>query len=560
MFLFLGSAAAAPGDLDPAFGISGLAEATQGLGTVMALQPDGKILVAGYTFPWELSVVRYTADGRLDDSFGSHGVAVGPSGRATGLAIQPDGKIVATGYVADGTMSVVRFTAAGTLDSGFGSGGVATGPQGDGYAIAVQADRKIVVVGTSGDLFTSLAALTVLRLQPDGAPDAGFGLNGVVRTSLGLGSVGRDVAVQTDGKIVAAGYADAMTLVRYLTDGRLDSGFGSGGIAKSTGPGPSSAESVAMEADGRIVAAGGAGSDLAVARFLADGRPDPSFGSGGFMTAHAGGLGGASDIAVQADGRIVLAASGANDVALARVWPAGNLDSDFGEEGISQVTFGVWSQASAVALEPDGRILAAGSSSSESETHFLLARFRVTTPTTIGANVTVVPYGRKLELHGTAAAPRLGGAVQLLARGCQGHAITRPGSTRETAGGAWAVQATPHVTTAYRAEILGERSVSMTVQVRPRVMIRRVSRGQVQVRVLYGRALMGELIALQRNRGTGWNTVTTAQLQRIRRTHAGVISGVTFKAKPRGGSLRVLLSQPNPDACYATGVSRSIAH
>ena len=97
LLLFLGSAAAAPGDLDPTFGTNGVAEATQGLGTVMALQPDGKILVAGYTFPWELSVVRYAPDGRLDRSFGSGGVAVGPSGRALGLAIQPDGKIVAAG-------------------------------------------------------------------------------------------------------------------------------------------------------------------------------------------------------------------------------------------------------------------------------------------------------------------------------------------------------------------------------------------------------------------------------------------------------------------------------
>jgi len=554
LLLFLGSAAAAPGDLDPTFGTNGVAEATQGLGTVMALQPDGKILVAGYTFPWELSVVRYAPDGRLDRSFGSGGVAVGPSGRALGLAIQPDGKIVATGYTANRSMSVVRFTGAGSLDASFGSGGVATGPEGDAFAVAVQGDGKIVVVGTSGDPFSSLAAITVLRLQPDGVPDAGFGSNGVVKTSLGIATVGRDVALQPDGKIVAAGYSDAMTLIRYENDGSLDPGFGSGGIAKGNAPRFSSAESVVLQGDGRIVAAGGAGSDLAVARFLSDGRPDPSFGSGGAMTAHAGGLGSASDVALQADGRIVVAASGANSVALARLWPNGDLDSTFGEDGIAQVALGSWSQASAVAVEPDGRILAGGFT----DTNFLLARFRVTTPTTIGANLTVVPFGRRLELHGTATDPQPGGEVQVLARGCQSRAVTRPGSTREAADGAWAAHVTPRVTTGYRTEILGERSVSITVQVSPRVTIRRLSRSRVQVRVLYGRALTGEVIALQRNRRTGWNTVASAELQRIGRTHAGVVSGVTFKAKRRGGSLQALLRQPNPYACYATAVSRSI--
>jgi uncharacterized delta-60 repeat protein len=561
MLLFLGPAAAAPGDLDPTFGTGGAAEATQGLGAVMTLQPDGKILVAGYTFPWELSVARYTPDGRLDRSFGSGGVAVGPSGRAIGLAIQPDGKIVATGYVADGTMSVVRFTGAGSLDASFGSGGVVTGPPGDGFGIAVQADRKIVVVGTSGDPFSSLAAITVLRFQPDGAPDAGFGSDGVVRTPLGMGSAGRDVALQPDGKIVAAGSSDVMTLVRYETDGRLDLTFGSGGVAKMTAAGAfSSAESVVLDPGGRLVAAGGSAFGMAVARFLSDGRPDPSFGSRGATTAHSGGLGVATDVALQDDGRIVVAASGSNLVGLARVLPDGNLDSDFGEEGISQVALGSWSSASAVAVEPDGRILAAGSSSSETETHFLLARFRVTSPTTIAAAPFVVPYGTELRLAGTAADPQQGAAVQILARGCHAHANTRPSATRQLANGSWATGVTPRARTGYRAEIFGERSVAVTVQVRPRVTIRRLTRSRVRARVLFGSGLTGEVMTLQRfQRATGWSDLRTGELRRTGRTRDGFVSTATFKAGRQGGQLRALLRQPNSDACYADAFSRPIS-
>jgi uncharacterized delta-60 repeat protein len=559
MLLFLGSAAAAPGDLDPTFGAGGVAEETQGLGTVMTLQPDGKILVAGYTFPWELSVARWTPDGRLDSTFGSGGIAVGPSGRATGLALQPDGKIVATGYVAEGSMSVVRFTGSGSLDPSFGSGGVAAGPRGDGSAIAVQADGKIVVVGTSGDPFSSLAAITVLRFQPDGAPDAGFGTNGVVRTPLGLGSVGRDVALQPDGKIVVAGSSDAMTLVRYDPDGSFDASFGFGGIARVTAGAFASAESVVVAPDGRLIAAGGSTLGLAVARLLPDGRPDASFGVGGAATVHAGGVGGASDVALQADGRVVVAASGPQFVALVRVRPDGSLDSNFGEEGISQVALGSWSQASAVAIEPDGRILAAGSSSGETETHFLLARFRVTSPTTISRIPFVVPYGSQIELAGTAVDSQPGTEVQILARGCNAHTSTRAATTHEQLAGNWTAHVTPRVRLGYRARILGDRSVSVTAEVRPRVTVRRLTRSRVRVRVLFGRALTGEVIVLQRYRPNGtWTNVGITELQRTGRARNGVLSGATFKVKRRGGPLRVLLRQPNPYACYAEAVSRPI--
>jgi uncharacterized delta-60 repeat protein len=421
----------------------------------------------------------------------------------------------------------------------------------------VQADGKIVVAGTSEDPFTSLLAITVLRLRPDGAPDANFGSNGVVRTPLGLWSFGRDLALQPDGKIVVAGSSDAMTLVRYETNGSLDHSFGSGGIARAPG---FSAESVVLEPDGRIVAAGGTNLGLTVARFFPDGRLDPAFGVRGVATARSGGLGGASDVALQADGGIVVAAGGQRVAALVRVRPDGKLDSDFGEEGISQVAFGSWSQASAVAVETDGRILAAGFSSGVSTTNILLARFRVTSPTTIAASPLVVPYGSQIEVAGTAVEPRPRATVQILARGCNAHTTTRAGTTTEQAGGEWRARVTPRDRIGYRARILGDRSVAVTVQVRPRVTVRRLTGSRVRVRVLFGRELTGETITLQRFRpASGWSDVRSAELQRVGRARDGVLSGATVRAVRGGGPLRAFLRQPNPYACYADAFSRPIS-
>jgi len=561
MLFLLGSASGAPGDLDPTFGTNGVAEATAGVGNAMALQNDGMILVAGYSVPWELTVARYTSDGRLDRSFGNDGTATGPSGSALGMAVQTDAKIVATGYMANESMSVVRFTAGGALDAGFGSGGIARGPQGDGHAIAVQADGKILVAGTSVDPVSSLEAITVLRFRPDGAPDAGFGSNGVVRTPLGLGSNAQALALQPDGKIVVGGESAGLTLVRYEADGTLDQTFGSGGIVTSTAGGSSRAESLALEPEGQIVAVGGAGMRLAAMRFLPDGQPDFSFGDEGATTTGTGGIQGASDVAVQVDGRIVAAAYGPTVVTLVRFQRDGSLDPDFGEEGISSTKLGSNSAGAAVALEADGRILAGGFSSGVGETHVLVARFKASSPTTIGANPAVVPYRAGIQLAGIAADPQRGTPVRILARGCYAPLGKRPRTTWEFADGGWHTHVTPLSKTEYRAEILGDRSVSVTVQVRPRVMVRRVTRTHVRVRVLFGRALTGQTITLQRFRpATGWGDVQYAELQRVGRAPNGVLSGATFRAGRRKAPLRVLLRQPNRDACYATGVSRPVAH
>lgn len=563
LLLFLGSAAAAPGDLDPTFGTGGETELALGSVAVaegIALQPDGKIVVAG-SGPGGFTLARFDADGTVDRAFGSGGKVEGPGGAAYAVVRQPDGKLLAAGGLDGGPMAVVRYTADGNRDSSFGTGGIASGPLGTARGLVLQPDGKIVLCGSSPDPDSSAHDnVVLLRFEPDGTPDAGFGSNGVVRTRVGTSSRAWALALQPDGKILAAGsggdFAGSLAVVRYRPDGELDPSFGTSGVVMAA---PTLATAIGVQPDGRIVVAGTADLRLAVMRFAPDGRVDPSFGSNGLMTTGSGGLGGAWDLALQADGRIVISGWDTSVFTLVRLSTGGELDPSFAEGGISRASFGFWSDARAVAIQPDGRILAAGLNSHESETNFALARYRVTSPTSIGAAPLVVPYGATITLEGTAADPEPGAAVQILGRDCYAYSTARSRATAEDTSGAWTATVTPRGRTSYRAEIAGDRSIPVEVQVRPRVTLRRLTRSRVQARVVYGHSLAGETIDLQRFRqGSGWGHIRYGSLRRLGRAKGGVVSSVTIKTGQRRGPVRALLEQPNPYACFATAVSRAI--
>lgn len=216
----------------------------------LAVQPDGKILVAGTRQPGgtndgSIVVARLNADTSLDTSFGDAGLAIvnvspGLLDEARALALQPDGKIVVAGYATfnDYAFALVRLTATGQLDAGFGSGGiVTTAPsfQSQGRSLALQPDGKIVVGGASNFGFA------LLRYLADGSLDTTFGSGGVVFTSVGVPNAGiNDVTIQTNGKIAAVGNAlsgfgfdsGEIEVVRYNPDGSLDTGFGTGGRSR----------------------------------------------------------------------------------------------------------------------------------------------------------------------------------------------------------------------------------------------------------------------------------------------------------------------------------------
>lgn len=407
--------------------------------TSIAVQPDGKIIAAGYAFNMvtspvtysDFALARYNSDGSLDDgspndstpqdSFGNQGKVITDFNRwsdaVNDIAIQPDGKIVAVGYAGlpDSTRAfgMARYNPDGTLDNTFGASGKITtefGPnRSEAEAVAIQADGKIVLAGHHYALpYTDHVALA--RYHPDGTLDSSFDWDGRVLSSLGGGSCSNDssraydLAIQPDGRLVIVGHAGihggspescslvALTVARYTPLGQLDPSFNNNGVAyvsfTSENFPRNGGEAVALQPDGKILAAGWVEltsmgiyrNAMTVARLNPDGTLDGTFGHGGktVTTAESNNTATAHSIAVESGGRILLAGSkgrddslSLRDVFLARYNPNGFLDDSFGVGGTFAVDFGNTDgrgmsndQATAIAVQPDGRILMAGSSAS----------------------------------------------------------------------------------------------------------------------------------------------------------------------------------------------------
>ncbi|MFD5426499.1 calcium-binding protein [Streptomyces sp. NPDC127084] len=404
-----GLAQAAPGDLDPTFGTGG--KVTTGFGAGLspfgedlAIQADGKIVAVGGSdtgLGSDFALARYNTDGSLDATFGTGGLVTtdfGGTDAAIGVAVQPDGKIVTVGYSdAGGTLNdfaLARYNTDGSLDATFGTGGLVTTDFGPGRsdvanAVALQTDGKIVAVG--GSALVAANDFALARYNTDGSLDATFGTGGRVLTDFGGdGDIASAVALQTDGKIVTAGLSNAsgtfdFALARYDTDGSLDATFGTGGLVTTDfGATNNWAFGVALQTDGKIVAAGYSNAsgtfDFALARYDTDGSLDATFGTGGLVTTDFGGFDIGFAVALQTDGKIVAAGysdvSGTIDFALARYNTDGSLDATFGTGGLVTTGFGgSFDAASAVALQADGKIVAAGSSDASGTSEFALARY-----------------------------------------------------------------------------------------------------------------------------------------------------------------------------------------
>src|SRR6266542_1606848 len=274
------SAQAAPGDLDTSFGTGGKVVTDFGAGgdyaAAVAIQPNGKIVAGGDAqigSTLGFAVARYNANGSLDSSFGTGGkVTTGFGGSQgawiDGIALQKDGKIVAAGQGRSGTTAafgLARYNANGSLDTSFGSGGLVATTFGTGNTrvngIALQPDGKTVAAGFDNNGTSYEFALA--RYNADGSLDTSFGTGGKVTTDFGFGAdVAWAVAVQPDGKIVAAGYASAtgrylIALARYNADGSLDTSFGSGGrVTTAISDRYDLAYAMALQPDGKIVVVG----------------------------------------------------------------------------------------------------------------------------------------------------------------------------------------------------------------------------------------------------------------------------------------------------------------
>ncbi len=345
------------GSLDTAFG-NGLAGANNTVNAI-AVQPDGKVLVAGaFTTVNGTSrgrVARLNSDGSLDTGFGN-GLA-GVNGTASALTVQPDGKVLVAGAftTVNGTSRgrIARLNSDGSLDTAFGNG--LTGVNGTASAIALQADGRVLV----GGAFTTVngsSRTRIARLNTDGTLDTTFG-NGLA----GASSPVLSIAVQPDGKIVIGGSfvsvngAARARVARLNSLGALDSSFGSGSAGADN-----SVNALALESDGTVLVGGAFSSiDSLARRFLArlnsSGIVSPGFGNG---TSGANGI--IYAVTGQADGKILTAGSfstmnGVIQGNVARLNADGTLDTGFGNglSGTDGIVYGA-------AVQPDGKIVIVG--------------------------------------------------------------------------------------------------------------------------------------------------------------------------------------------------------
>jgi uncharacterized delta-60 repeat protein len=334
------------GTLDSGFGSTGIVHTEVNENTVnvnaIVVQADNKIVVVGAGSNGTdngFAIIRYNSDGTLDVDFGNGGLAFTPINtghdQANAVALQSDGKIVVAGttfsdglYIND--IAVVRYLTNGILDTTFGIDGISITDvdmnEDTGYAMVVQNDDKIVVAGQSSN--STNEDILVIRYSSEGYVDASFGDNGIVTTAIHTGhDVGRAVAMQDDGKIVVAGWCETgeyshvmkrdFALVRYNNDGTLDASFdGDGLVTTAIGTIFDIGQAVAIQSDGKIIVAGesfnndGTDYNFAAARFNSDGSLDTEFSNDGIITTD---ISSRNDkcyaLAIQSDGRIILAGS-----------------------------------------------------------------------------------------------------------------------------------------------------------------------------------------------------------------------------------------------------------
>lgn len=410
----------------------------------LVIQPDGKIVVVGNTgkfYPdWDFAVVRYNRNGSLDKSFDVDGRQTINMrvGSAEAVALQPDGKIVVAGsqntsgqfLYTESDFVLARLNSNGSLDQTFGRGGKVTANFfhnfDRAYDVAVQTDGKIIVAGEVMSDNPRGYYFGVARYNTDGSPDDGsgrdstpsdsFGTRGRITDNFGGSATARAIVIQPDGKIVVAGTAFSPTdttypydsdfiLARYLSDGRPDTTFGAGGHQTTTftGDGGNELVGIALQPDGKIVAAGNSGEGVALARYNSDGSLDNSFdGDGRQMTDFLNGV--VADIAIMPGGKIVVAGTNPDphgvvvlccvnprDFALARFNPDGSVDTTFdgdgeltsdflcGHFGLYPYITGSVEVASAIAAQPDGKVVVVGDIywGSRSGLDFAVARYPV---------------------------------------------------------------------------------------------------------------------------------------------------------------------------------------
>ncbi len=358
------------GSLDTTFGNAGVNTPSIGTrnwdsGQSVAVQADGKILVAGSADTGvigsnsDFALVRYDSNGNLDTTFSEDGKQTTNIGGSSStwdegysVLAQSDGKILVAGLTGPSEeIAVVRYLEDGSLDTTFSTNGIqTTGVTANDVktcSVMLQTDGKILVAGTSTNYARgAFNEFALVRLNSDGSFDTTFSEDGKLTTAIGSTSdnYGQCIALQSDGKIVVAGFMVTGTfsysdfvLLRYNTDGSLDTTFNGNGRVITGISLYDLGYSVTLQKDGKILVAGATRAnssyDFALIRYNSNGSLDTSFSSDGVLTTAIGlseDIG--YDVAVQSDGKILVSGASKNysyDFALARYNQDGSLDRSF---------------------------------------------------------------------------------------------------------------------------------------------------------------------------------------------------------------------------------------
>ena len=335
----------------------------------------------------------------LDSTFGDHGRVTTPgNGEGRAVLIQPDGKVVTVGPREVGQnfhfqFGATRHDANGNLDPSFGTGGIATtslgGNDDKARDAALLPDGGFVAVGQADPAGLANVDFGVVRYTADGHPDPSFNSTGVETTDIsGRGDVANAVAVQPDGKIVAAGEAETapsffdFALVRYNTDGTLDTSFdGDGIVTTDLGSEFDDATAIAIQPDGKIVVAGNTDQNVALARYLPNGKLDPTFNASGTVVSNIG-ANEADGVAITPGGTILIAGTrvgpqGNRDPFVASYGPNGKLNLGFGNSGVAQADLsGQDDFGNDLVVDANGNIVVVGSASSATVSDMALVRFK----------------------------------------------------------------------------------------------------------------------------------------------------------------------------------------
>ena len=387
----------ADGALDKTYGNNGYSKSVPMRHPSAVLQPDGKIIVGGYTMinnSNDFALARFNTDGSLDNSFSWDGL-VTLDFSSTGdylndIALQPDGKIIAVGRSdsqSGNLSSIARFNRDGTLDNSFLNGGKSLSTVPSVFdAVTVQADGKIVVAGDA------YGQIMVTRLLPDGSLDNTFSADGITTVSSGVFSSPRTLAIDPGGKILVGGLVAQAGFTNFLiarlrADGETDMSFSGDGRQETDFGADESVQALALQPDGKILAVGSSDSgsevDFAMARYNPDGSLDYSFSSDGIDVAAVGNEADfAFAVAIQPGNKILIAGwsmvGNGVDYSVLRLLPDGSVDLSFAKRGkLLDYKPSGYSQFKATAVQKDGKIIAVGFANTGHNMQFAVARYNV---------------------------------------------------------------------------------------------------------------------------------------------------------------------------------------